>query len=118
MREESKMEDADATRYDIFDSMENVTITEQTREDIRDFGLQGTARDLAEGDVVSVLALTYEPGQQRGNCVILHNHGRAYLTLGGDPEWGDWDEQAKIIRMDGGTIYDVYPDCILEQDED
>ncbi len=88
--------------YQIIESRENVTLQGYDLGDLSERLPFDQARELKQGEVVSTYGFLYEGGQ-RGQLTVYHSSGRGAIFLGGDSDWGDWDNDNQSLRL---TQYD------------
>lgn len=89
--------------YQIVDHRENALITADNLQWYRDIvSFSDQAAELKPDEVMSTYCFLYE-NRQRGQLTVYHSSGRAAVALGGDSEWGDWDNDNQSLRL---THYD------------
>jgi hypothetical protein len=87
--------------YTIIVSRENVTISEKMLHEYANIITPyDQFAEVRSGKTISTYGFLYE-GWQRGQLTVYHDDGRAAICLGGDSDWGEWDNDEHALRLDG-----------------
>ena len=71
-------------------------VTEENIEAVRDMICSDQAERLEVG--CETWSIIYTGGQS--GCMTIWPNGRGGIMLGGDTDWGDWDDKTETLTLD------------------